>query len=72
MNIKDYNVDVLISTSENNSILLNLIFYIKDFELNENTNEAEIIKNKLLNVNTNKEIYNLLKIQLDNISKVIY
>ncbi len=71
MNIKEFDLDTLVSVSDDNNILLNLIFYINNFEL---VNDENIVTNetpRLLNVNTNNEIYDLLREQLENVSRVI-
>jgi len=80
LNIKDFDIDILVSINEENEILLNLIFFIKNFEVaeNANLNEAKNLNEnaydeyRLLNINTNNEIYNLLRQQLVVISKVIF
>jgi hypothetical protein len=71
LNIKEFDLDTLVSVSDDNNILLNLIFYINNFEL---VNDENIVTNetpRLLNVNTNNEIYDLLREQLENVSRVI-
>jgi hypothetical protein len=77
LQINKFSIDTLINiNNENNSNILNLVFFIKNFEIEEL--EKGKIKGKelsfddlnLLNINKNYEIYNLLMKQLFNISRV--
>lgn len=72
MKIKDFDLDTLVSISDDNNVLLNLIFYIKNFELAVNENNSNNEFKRLLNVNTNNEIYDLLRQQLEIVSKVFF
>lgn len=47
---------------------MNLIFFVREFELAKGTDSKEKIN--LLNVNKNGEIFNLLKTQVENIARV--
>lgn len=63
LNIDKYNFDVIFQVEDNDSITLNLVLFIRGFEICNDSDLPQKIplKESIMNINRNKDIYDTLR-----------